>query len=125
MGAGDGARTRAADDIVAESDAALRRGSVEDSPFELAAVARFADRTGPAARTGRPGQSGLVGDLGCGPGRLTAALRAAGLDVVGLDLSPAMVAISPRTHPDVPVAAGAQGALPLATDGCPPAPPTP
>jgi SAM-dependent methyltransferase len=41
-------------------------------------VRRFVDALGPGAR---------VGDVGCGPGRDTRALRAAGLVVVGFDLS--------------------------------------
>jgi SAM-dependent methyltransferase len=42
---------------------------------------------------------GPVADLGCGTGRVTAYLAAAGLDVAGVDLSPEMLAIARRNHP--------------------------
>jgi SAM-dependent methyltransferase len=42
-------------------------------------------------------RSGTVVDLGCGSGILSATMHAAGYDVVGVDLSPAMVALA-RAH---------------------------
>lgn len=42
---------------------------------------------------------GLVVDLGCGSGILSAAVAAAGYDVVGVDLSPAMIDIARRRVP--------------------------
>lgn len=47
----------------------------------------------------RPGMTCL--DLGCGNGALTARLAAAGLDVTGLDASPAMLDLARRTYPDL------------------------
>jgi SAM-dependent methyltransferase len=44
---------------------------------------------------------GPVADLGCGPGHLTALLHDLGLDTVGVDLSPAMIAYARRTHPQL------------------------
>jgi ubiquinone/menaquinone biosynthesis C-methylase UbiE len=44
---------------------------------------------------------GPVADLGCGTGRVTAFLAEAGLDVSGIDLSPEMLAIARRDHPDL------------------------
>lgn len=49
-----------------------------------------------AARIGR---HGVIGDVGCGPGHVTAFLAAEGVDVVGLDLSPAMIAHARARHP--------------------------
>ncbi|GGM26761.1 class I SAM-dependent DNA methyltransferase [Micromonospora yangpuensis] len=69
---------------------------------------------GRAASDGRGGADGRVGDgagpagggprvadIGCGPGRVTGFLRDAGLDVFGVDLSPQMVAVARREHPDL------------------------
>ncbi len=47
---------------------------------------------------------GPVADLGCGPGRDLAVLRAAGLNAVGIDLSGGMLAVA--RHRDVPVVQG-------------------
>jgi SAM-dependent methyltransferase len=55
------------------------------------------------------GTGGLIGDLGCGPGHVAAHLAAGGARVIGVDLSPGMLA-----HAGVPVAAGDLRALPLA-----------
>ncbi|QFZ24902.1 class I SAM-dependent methyltransferase [Saccharothrix syringae] len=43
--------------------------------------------------------TGPVADVGCGPGRITGHLRALGVDVFGVDLSPRMVAVARRDHP--------------------------
>ncbi len=56
--------------------------------------------------------TGLVADLGCGPGQHAQALRAAGLTVVGVDLSTAMLALAARRG--VPVVQGDLRLLPLA-----------
>ena len=65
----------------------------------------YADVTDPAATAafvaGRVG--GLVVELGSGTGRLAAPLRAAGVPVVGLDASDAMLRHSRRRDPGVPV----------------------
>jgi len=43
--------------------------------------------------------SGLVVELGCGPGRTARTLTDAGFDVLGLDASPAMIALARRAAP--------------------------
>src|SRR4051794_26163775 len=43
--------------------------------------------------------SGLVADLACGSGILSEAVSAAGFDVLGIDLSPAMLDIARRRAP--------------------------
>jgi len=48
-------------------------------------------------QSGRTG--GLVVDLGCGSGQLSEAVAAAGFDVVGIDQSPAMVALARQRVP--------------------------
>lgn len=42
---------------------------------------------------------GLVADLGCGPGHVAAFLAAEGAGTLGLDISPAMVALARAAHP--------------------------
>lgn len=67
------------------------------------ATARFvADRT-----------TGPVLELGSGTGRLAGPLRAAGVEVVGLDASLAMLTRSVDRHPDVPVLAADMSELPV------------
>ncbi|MCZ7426738.1 class I SAM-dependent methyltransferase [Micromonospora sp. WMMA1949] len=46
------------------------------------------------------GRTGPVLDLGCGPGHLTAHLRALGVDATGIDLAPEFVAHARAAHPD-------------------------
>ena len=60
-----------------------------------------------------------VGDVGCGPGHVAGYLAELGCDVVGIDLSPAMIDIARRRYPkltfhaasmlEMPVADGAWG----------------
>ena len=45
------------------------------------------------------GGLGLLGDIGCGPGHVTAHLAASGADVLGLDLSPGMIAVARAAYP--------------------------
>jgi trans-aconitate methyltransferase len=39
--------------------------------------------------------------VGCGPGHVTAHLRKLGLDTFGIDLSPAMIDVARREHPEL------------------------
>jgi len=56
---------------------------------------------------------GLVAEVGCGSGRVTAHLADAGLSIVGLDLSPSMAAVAWAAHPDLAFAAAHAGSLPI------------
>ncbi len=44
---------------------------------------------------------GKVVDAGCGPGHVTAFLAGLGLDVFGVDNSPALLEIARASHPDI------------------------
>ncbi|MEU4196458.1 class I SAM-dependent methyltransferase [Kribbella sp. NPDC026611] len=54
---------------------------------------------------------GPVLDVGCGPGRTSGLLAARGLDVVGIDLSPGMIEVARRDHPDLDFRVGSMTAL--------------
>ncbi|WP_091070473.1 class I SAM-dependent DNA methyltransferase [Micromonospora humi] len=82
---------RDAYDTVAESYARVLPDVVEP-PLDRAVLAAFAETVGP----GRP-----VLEVGCGTGRVAAHLHRLGLDVSGVDLSPGMVAVARRVHPQL------------------------
>lgn len=58
--------------------------------------------------------AGSVLDAGCGTGRIARYLVDRGLSVVGVDLSPGMLAMARRDHPDLELHEGSLTALPLA-----------
>lgn len=100
--------TRTAYDTVADSYAEELRDLLDASPWDRAMLGTFAELVG---------GTGPVGDLGCGPGRLTGYLASLGLDVFGVDLSPGMVDAARRAHPGLRFEVGSLAALDLA-DGC-------
>jgi ubiquinone/menaquinone biosynthesis C-methylase UbiE len=55
-----------------------------------------------------------VADVGCGPGEVTAHLTGLGLDVVGIDLSAAMLGAARRDAPQLPLVQASMTALGLA-----------
>ena len=107
------ARTRTAYDTVAVAYEALLRDALAASPDDRAVLALFAERVRLSVRLSG---GGPVGDLGCGPGRITSHLHALGLDVFGVDLSPVMVAVARRAHPRLPFEVGSLLALPVRDD---------
>lgn len=98
--------TRAAYDVVAVDYAELLRDELAAKPLDRAVLTAFADLVGQDG-------GGPVADLGCGSGRVTAHLHALGLPVFGIDLSPAMVAVARRSHPDLRFTEGSMTALDL------------
>jgi SAM-dependent methyltransferase len=98
--------TRAAYDTVAVDYAALLSTELASKPLDRAMLGAFAELV---QATG----NGPVADLGCGPGRVTAYLCSLGLTAFGVDLSPAMVAVARRTHPDLRFDEGSMSALDL------------
>ncbi|GAA4754668.1 class I SAM-dependent methyltransferase [Modestobacter marinus] len=98
---------RTAYDTVADSYAELVEGTLAETPLDRAVLGVFAEQV-------LAGGGGPVGDLGCGPGRLTAHLDALGLDAFGVDLSPGMLAVARRRHPRLRFEVGALASLPLA-----------
>jgi len=98
--------TRATYDTVAEDYARLVTGLDAEGPLDRAMLADFADRV-----------DGPVADVGCGAGRMTAYLDGLGLDVVGIDLSPGMVAVARRSYPSLRFEVGSLAALDLPDSG--------
>lgn len=85
--------TRDSYDTVAAPYLDVVRDALDHEPVMRGVFALFADLV---RDTGGP-----VADLGCGPGHFTAHLRDRGLDAFGVDLSPAMVGLARREHPDL------------------------
>jgi ubiquinone/menaquinone biosynthesis C-methylase UbiE len=98
------ADTRTSYDTVAVSYAETMVDSIEGAPEVKSALARFADLV-------RDAGGGPVLDVGCGPGHVTAHLRALGVDAAGVDLSPGMVEVARRDHPQLPFSVGSMTAL--------------
>ncbi|MHB8463813.1 MAG: class I SAM-dependent DNA methyltransferase [Acidimicrobiales bacterium] len=59
------------------------------------------------------GDGGRVADVGCGPGRVASYLAGHGLDVVGIDVSAAMLVEARRAHPDIEFDEGRLDDLPI------------
>jgi len=76
-----------------------------EGPVDRAFLAAFVEFVGLTA--------GLVADVGCGPGRVAAWLKAHGLDVVGVDVSHAMLTVARGAHPDIRFEEGHLTALPF------------
>jgi len=101
------ADTRTSYDTVAVSYAGQTREALESAPYLRSALALFAEL---ASESG----AGPVADVGCGPGHVTAHLSGLGLDVFGIDLSPAMIDVARREHPTLRFEVGSMTDLRLA-----------
>jgi SAM-dependent methyltransferase len=99
--------TRASYDTVAVSYADRQRDALDRAPYLRAALALFAELV-------REVGGGPVADVGCGPGHITAHLHESGLDAFGIDLSPAMIDLARREHPELRFEVGSMTDLELA-----------
>jgi SAM-dependent methyltransferase len=95
---------RHAYDTVAEDYAAHLPDTRAEAPLDLAMVGAFAEAVGSG--------DARVLDAGCGTGRMSRHLAGLGCRVEGMDLSPRMVAMARRDHPDLVVTVGSLTALP-------------
>ncbi|MFD7844458.1 class I SAM-dependent methyltransferase [Nocardia sp. NPDC059764] len=93
-------------DTVATTYADLTRHLLDETPEERAALASFAERV-------RAQGGGLVADVGCGAGRITAHLRQLDVDAFGIDLSPGMIEAARRDHPGLRFEVGSMTNLAL------------
>ncbi|GAA3870275.1 class I SAM-dependent methyltransferase [Saccharothrix violaceirubra] len=98
--------TRTSYDTVAVGYAEYVRASLAKQPYLRSALALFADLV-------REAGGGPVADVGCGPGEVAAHLRGLGVDVFGVDLSPGMVDLARRSHPDLRFEVGSMTELDL------------
>ncbi len=94
-------------DSVATTYADLTRHLLNQTPEERSALASFADIV-------RAQGGGLVADVGCGAGRITAHLRRLDVDAFGIDLSPRMIDVARRDHPGLRFEVGSMTNLALA-----------
>ncbi len=107
MTASDPSGVRAAYDTLAEEYAARLPDTRAETAADLAMVDAFA-----AAVT--QDDHPRVLDAGCGAGRMSAYLAARGCLVEGVDLSPGMVAMARRDHPELRFEVGSLSELPCA-----------
>ncbi|MFE7446495.1 class I SAM-dependent methyltransferase [Streptomyces chartreusis] len=99
--------TRASYDAIASAYAdRFSDWPADSSPLDRSLVSAFAE----LAREHAPAP---VADLGSGPGSVTAHLHALGTPVFGVDLSPRMVALARRAHPELRFHVGSMTALDL------------
>lgn len=77
-----------------------------EGPIDRAVLAAFVECV-----TGS--KAGPVADVGCGPGRMAAFLAAHGLNVIGVDVSQAMLAVARDAHPGIRFEEGRLTDLPL------------
>jgi SAM-dependent methyltransferase len=92
-------------DEVAEDYAARIGDELDHKPLDRALLGALVEQAG----TGVP-----VADIGCGPGHVAAFLAGLGATAVGVDLSPRMVALGRRDHPEVEFREGDFLSLPAA-----------
>lgn len=81
---------------------------LDHKPFDRALLERFAQATSSLSSADHP-----VCDVGCGPGHVGAFIAQFGLEVIGIDLSRAMVAQARQCWPSLTFRQGDMTALPL------------
>ena len=85
----------------------MLRDELAVKPWDRSVLATFAELVDSDG-------GGVVADLGCGPGRITAHLSDLGLDVFGVDLSPGMITVARASHPGLRFVVGTITDLPIA-----------
>lgn len=96
--------TRDGYDLTASAYAERFHNHLHDKPLDLAMLSGFA---------GLIGGGGVLTDIGCGTGATTAMFARFGLDVLGIDLSPNMIAEARRINPDLEFRVGSMTSLDL------------
>ncbi|CAN5335369.1 class I SAM-dependent methyltransferase [soil metagenome] len=89
-------------DRVAEDYAKQFRDEMDKKPFDRKMLDWLAEKVG---------GSGVICDMGCGPGQIARYLHTQGVKVCGVDLSPAMVQQAQDLNPDIPFQRGDMLAL--------------
>ncbi len=96
--------TRESYDEVAAEYVERIAGELAGKPLDRHLLNRFAE-----AMRGR----GLVADLGCGPGHVARYLHDQGVEMLGVDLSPAMIRFARERNPEMEFCVGDMRALDL------------
>lgn len=99
---------RAVYDAVADAYEAQFSDELAAKPLDRALLAAVAEL----------GSGGTIADVGCGPGHVTRHLAERHAAVVGVDLSPRMVAIARNRAPELPFVVGSLLGLPLRDGSC-------
>jgi SAM-dependent methyltransferase len=94
-------------DRVAKEYAERFKDEMDDKPFDRDCLDRLAREVG---------DLGPICDLGCGPGQIARYLHRQGVQTLGVDLSPKMVAEAQRLNPEIHFHQGDMLALPDADD---------
>ena len=84
-------------DRVAENYAKQFRDEMDKKPFDRKMLDWLAEKAG---------SLGVICDMGCGPGQIARYLHSQGVEVCGIDLSPAMVRQAQGSNPDIPFERG-------------------
>jgi SAM-dependent methyltransferase len=100
----EGEPTAASYDRVAQEYAAQFFGELAHKPLDRALLDAFTEEVK---------SLGQVADIGCGPGQIARYLADHGVDAMGIDLSPEMVALASRLSPAIPFHVGSMLALDL------------
>lgn len=95
---------QAAYDAVAQEYADQFYAELDGKPLDRALLMAFADLT----------RSGPIADVGCGPGHITQFLAQHHRDVIGVDLSPGMIAVARERAPELGFDVGSMLDLPAA-----------
>jgi SAM-dependent methyltransferase len=103
-GGGVAAGVRMAYDAVARAYDAQLGDELDGKPFDRGLLCGFVALAGP----------GVIADVGCGPGHVTRFLAAQRAEVIGIDLSPGMIAVARRRAPELAYAVGSMLELPVA-----------
>jgi ubiquinone/menaquinone biosynthesis C-methylase UbiE len=98
---------RAAYDAIADEYETRFRDELDEKPLDRALLQAFVDLVG----------AGTVADVGCGPGHVTRFLAARHADVVGIDLSPAMIDLARRRAAALTFTVGSMLRLPVPDAG--------
>ncbi|MBO1756894.1 class I SAM-dependent methyltransferase [Allobranchiibius sp. CTAmp26] len=101
-------QVRSAYDAVADDYASRFAGTEPEQPVDLALIDHFVALSA--------GHRSEVLDAGCGTGRICRYLVDRGCTVHGVDLSPGMIAMAQRDHPDVPTQVAQLTDLPFPGD---------
>jgi trans-aconitate methyltransferase len=97
-------RVRAGYDTVAVTYGEQFAGELDHKPLERGLLDAFCELAPP----------GAIADIGCGPGYITRFLAERRDDVLGVDLSPEMIAVAQRRHPRLRFAVASMLGLPYA-----------